>query len=558
MYDLLRGARQLEGDRLFAEARRRADERGFTLLRTTSHVFTAFSADVAGHSPALLGPEVWWNDAPCDLFMRARGLARRLLWSEQPTSADCSSEFEQLRQQVMTDPRAGDLADLPLAFFGRGFSDAGSDPPRTGEVSRARWSGWPARWLYAPARLDHRSPRGHGTLLQLPIYPGDSALEVLERIFTPALPPQRADPDPRSAPADRELDAASWISLVRQARDVIRRGELAKVVLARTATLPAPLLGAETLAEVLAALTRRFGDCTTFSLRGFGASADEAFVAATPESLARLDGDRFRTVALAGTLPAGAEAEALLDDEKLREEQQIVTDELLRELGTLCTDLRWPERPNVRRLANVCHLETPISGKARPGTDLLSLVDALHPSAAVGGKPRGAALSWLRAHEGLDRGHYAAPVGWLDARGGGHAVVSLRCGLWRGDQLRAYVGAGITGDSDPAAEWAETEQKLAALATALPKTREPVEAPRPVDGASASAATAGDQATPTPRRDVTEGQGAEAWARSSASSPSASSSPSSSSATSSAPLTLASASTSSQARDGLGSGAAGR
>jgi menaquinone-specific isochorismate synthase len=87
------------------------------------------------------------------------------------------------------------------------------------------------------------------------------------------------------------------------------------------------------------------------------------------------------------------------------------------------------------------------------------LIAALHPTPAVGGLPRGAALRWIAKHEPFDRGIYAAPVGWIGLDGA-EFCVALRSGLVRGNELALYNGAGIVRGSDPGEEWQEIETKM--------------------------------------------------------------------------------------------------
>jgi isochorismate synthase EntC len=133
------------------------------------------------------------------------------------------------------------------------------------------------------------------------------------------------------------------------------------------------------------------------------------------------------------------------------------------------------------RVRNVQHLYTPLRGRLAPGGSLLDLVERLHPTPAVGGRPRPAALSFIRAHERLDRGWYAGPVGWMDARGDGELVVALRSALLRPDahaprsgepapvlsRATLFAGCGIVAESDPDGEYAESVLKLAPMLTAL-------------------------------------------------------------------------------------------
>jgi menaquinone-specific isochorismate synthase len=121
----------------------------------------------------------------------------------------------------------------------------------------------------------------------------------------------------------------------------------------------------------------------------------------------------------------------------------------------------------VRKLANVQHLHTPMRGPLPEGVRLLDLVAVLHPTPAVGGTPREAAVAAIRGLEGFPRGLYAGALGWMNARGGGEFFVGLRSALVEGEGARVYAGAGIVAGSEPEREFAETELKFQALLAAL-------------------------------------------------------------------------------------------
>ena len=95
-----------------------------------------------------------------------------------------------------------------------------------------------------------------------------------------------------------------------------------------------------------------------------------------------------------------------------------------------------------------------------PAPSVLELVEALHPTPAVGGDPRDAAIALIARLEPGDRGRYAGPVGWVDAAGDGEWAVALRCAELDGTTARLVAGAGVVAGSDPDAEWAETQAKL--------------------------------------------------------------------------------------------------
>ncbi len=249
----------------------------------------------------------------------------------------------------------------------------------------------------------------------------------------------------------------------------IQAGRYRKIVLARARDLRAtrrfhPL-------RALTALRGRFPDCYSFSA-GNGAGA--SFIGASPERLVAVAAGRLRTEALAGSAPRGrtavedaALARQLLHSAKDMREQGLVLDSILRRLGNLGVTAARPGRPRVRQLPNVQHLCTPVEATLAPGGDLLRILGELHPTPAVGGSPREAAVAHLRELEPFDRGLYAGALGWVDHRGDGEFLVGIRSALIQGDTARLYAGAGIVEGSDPAAERAETELKMRALRDAL-------------------------------------------------------------------------------------------
>ena len=118
-------------------------------------------------------------------------------------------------------------------------------------------------------------------------------------------------------------------------------------------------------------------------------------------------------------------------------------------------------------MANIQHLATPIRAQLRSPRSAVELAGALHPTPAVGGEPWVDAERMIGELEDLDRGWYAAPVGWMDATEDGEFCVALRCALIEGRTAHCYAGVGVVADSDPEAELAETEVKLSALLAAL-------------------------------------------------------------------------------------------
>ena len=113
------------------------------------------------------------------------------------------------------------------------------------------------------------------------------------------------------------------------------------------------------------------------------------------------------------------------------------------------------------------HLRTRVRGTLRDATHVLELVARLHPTPALGGSPREAALELIQRHEPFDRGWYGGPIGWCEPSGDGDFFVALRCGLAAAGGLRLFAGSGLVAGSHAESEVRETALKLASFQQAL-------------------------------------------------------------------------------------------
>jgi isochorismate synthase len=276
---------------------------------------------------------------------------------------------------------------------------------------------------------------------------------------------------PASAPlatTGEQPDRAAWDRLVGLFAGAVGRGRLDKVVLARRVALRSPL--ELDPVNALRRLAAAGPESTTFAFVRGGVT----LLGATPERLARTEGRAFRTGAIAGSAPRGADAAedarlaaGLLASDKDREEHAVVVAMLRDALGPIVERLDVAPAPGILALRHVQHLVTPMEGVLRDETGILALAERLHPTPAVGGEPREAALALIAEHEGFDRGWYAGPVGWLGADGDGELMVALRCGLLNGQEATLFAGCGIVADSDPAREWEESRIKLRPIVSAV-------------------------------------------------------------------------------------------
>lgn len=266
--------------------------------------------------------------------------------------------------------------------------------------------------------------------------------------------------------ADGPVDSITWQGLVAEAVSRISRGDLDKVVLARDliATLDEPL-------DVRAPLTHlaaEYPSCWTFHVDGFFGS--------TPEMLVRLERGLVTSRVLAGTIRRTGDdthdlalAGSLARSSKDLEEHEYAVRSVADALAPHCTNMFVPETPFVLHLPNVMHLATDVTGVMSHGGSALTLAASLHPSAAVGGTPTAEAVKLIDEIELLDRGRYAGPVGWIDARGDGEWGIGLRSAQIEGDgrTVRLFAGCGIVADSVPADELAESNAKLVPVRDAL-------------------------------------------------------------------------------------------
>ena len=249
----------------------------------------------------------------------------------------------------------------------------------------------------------------------------------------------------------------------------IQADEFAKIVLARAIdlTAEAPLHPLESLDG----LRERFPDCFSFSVAN---GRGDSFIGASPERLVRVSRGVLEADVLAGTIKRGRGAVAdatlgasLQSSTKDRHEHDLVLSSVIGCLTELGLAPDYPSEPGLRKLANLQHLHTPVRAELPDDVRLLDALKVLHPTPAVGGFPRSAAVSAIRDLEGFPRGLYAGALGWMNARGGGEFMVGIRSALVRDKQARVYAGAGIVAGSTPDKELAETDLKFQALLEGL-------------------------------------------------------------------------------------------
>jgi isochorismate synthase len=376
-------------------------------------------------------------------------------------AAAAATATEVLRDAV-TDADLSMPAAGPLWVGGFAFA---SDGGRTGP-----WESYPAGLLVLPELTLVRRGDDVTATATAVCRPGEDPAHVAERMRARLAglrhdPMPLVDPDPvggyelASVRPPEDFERA-----VGEAAAAVGDGEVRKLVLAREVTLTAgrPFKPA----AVFDGLRTAYPSCYCFCV----GTPDAAFVGASPELLVRRSGAVAATVALAGTTSRSADpavddhlGEAMLRSPKVRDEHGIVVRRIERTLRPHSVWVHAEGEPFVVKVGNLQHLATPIRAQLAESHSAIELAGFLHPTPAIGGEPREPALKLIDELEGIDRGWYTGPVGWMDAAEDGEFCVGLRSALLRDREAHLFAGCGIVADSDPAAELQESELKFEAL-----------------------------------------------------------------------------------------------
>lgn len=260
-----------------------------------------------------------------------------------------------------------------------------------------------------------------------------------------------------------------WASSVNKAKKLIRQQNFEKIVLARDITIERGLNIAPT--QVLNKLRRQYHNCYNFLIHN---ASGKTFLGSTPERLGTFRNRLLLTEALAGSMQRGETATEdtffemhLSGSSKNRDEHNFVIKDIEERLQPFASELKREDKPEVKKLSNVQHLYTPIRVHLKDDTNLLEVISRLHPTPAVGGYPWKDAAPFIAELEDFDRGWYAGPVGWFNTKKDGEFAVAIRSGLFTKDKAHFFAGCGIVEDSNPAAEWKETNLKLKPMLSAL-------------------------------------------------------------------------------------------
>ncbi|MUK90042.1 isochorismate synthase [Ornithinibacillus sp. L9] len=275
-------------------------------------------------------------------------------------------------------------------------------------------------------------------------------------------------PEKVSVVSKEEIKPEQWKQTVQKATEEIKKCNAEKIVLAREIRLQL-----SNQAEVSNVLEQLIDTQPTSYIFAFE-HGEDCFIGATPERLVKLEGRELLSTCLAGTAPRGMTEEedqkykfSLLQDQKNREEHDFVVQMIKHAMEEYCENIDIPNEPVILALTNLQHLYTPVRATLKEGYSILNIIDNLHPTPALGGTPRKESLEFIRHYEQLDRGWYGAPIGWLDSNENGEFAVAIRSGLIQGNRATLFAGCGIVEDSNPEAEYEETNIKFLPMLSVL-------------------------------------------------------------------------------------------
>ncbi|SOC03519.1 isochorismate synthase [Ureibacillus xyleni] len=265
-----------------------------------------------------------------------------------------------------------------------------------------------------------------------------------------------------------ELKKQDYLQSIEKVTSLIKNKKAEKVVIARTLEMEF----AENLSspQVLSHVINEQPESYLFGLE-----QDELlFFGASPERLVKVKDGYAYSSCVAGSIKRGKTAdedkqfgENLLQDAKNLGEHRYVVEMIAETFAKNCTEFKVPKHPKLLKIRDIQHLYTPVEGKLNHNATILQLVKDLHPTPALGGVPRAEALSIIRKYETMNRGLYAAPIGWLDAEGNGEFAVAIRSAALIKHKAYLYAGGGIVADSEPTSEYEETLVKFRPMLRAL-------------------------------------------------------------------------------------------
>ncbi|MDV2582133.1 isochorismate synthase [Alkalibacillus haloalkaliphilus] len=445
------------------EALSHIDEQG-RFLSLTIEVHSINSIDYFASRTDLKGERFYWTSANGELTFVGLGYANQFYSTDSAERYQTIEQALEDQKQQMVHLQDEQITGTGAVYFG-GFSFFN-------ERHHSEWHDFPVNQFVLPKRLLTVKNDEQYLSLNLWIEPTDSIDDVSTMIQAELDQINAVQPIEKNTmnftQINDELTYDQWESLINNAVEEITDGKLDKVVLARE--VEALFEEQIPVEQVLNALLEQQERSYIFVIE----NNNNAFIGATPERLVEVNRGELQSACLAGTTSRGQtvdedewKALELLKDDKNLEEHQYVVKMIKDSVSPLCDTLSIPNQPMIRKLSKIQHLFTPVSGSLKESVTIFDALKALHPTPALGGEPRQEAMEFIQHNEPLERGWYAAPIGWVDENLNGEFAVAIRSALLTGHKARLFAGCGIVSDSDPKAEYDETNLKFSPMLGAL-------------------------------------------------------------------------------------------
>jgi menaquinone-specific isochorismate synthase len=459
----------LDIDDLVEQGKREAQKLGRPVL--ISHVMPIPPLDplsfYVAARPWFKGKRIYWSIPDQELVFVGLGAAYTIESEEPNRFEDLCLKWENLCKHTIFTHNASTRGTGPLLLGGFSFDAQVRDP---------LWTKYKPASFCLPQILLTKQEKTQYLTINMYLDPhrephtteGTEVIQWSERLIQRS---QNVVLNTRETPNSLHYtngDLSQWTQRVRQAVNIIRKKRLQKVVLSRRVEVTGN--AAFQAEQILFNLIKNQKTSYVFAIE----RDQYVFIGASPERLIKKEGSTLISTCLAGSIARGKTPEEdvalsrqLLADQKNRLEHQIVVQMIKESLENVCVDLQVSREPIILKTSQIQHLYTPVKGMIKPNVPLISLIEKLHPTPALGGYPKEEALQVIRDLEPFDRGWYAAPLGWVDNQNNGEFAVAIRSGLISGHKAVLYAGCGIVAESDPVTEYEETVIKLKPMLSAL-------------------------------------------------------------------------------------------
>ncbi|WP_410524119.1 anthranilate synthase component I [Ralstonia pseudosolanacearum] len=291
----------------------------------------------------------------------------------------------------------------------------------------------------------------------------------------------------------REFDKADYITAVLKAKEYIAAGDMMQVQVGQRLVKPfrdAPL-----------SLYRALRSLNPSPYMYFYNFGDMQIVGASPEILVRQEERRVPAGAngngaeesarivtirpLAGTRPRGSTPERdaelateLLNDPKEIAEHVMLIDLARNDIGRIAEigSVKVTDQMVIEKYSHVQHIVSSVEGRLKPGMTNMDVLRATFPAGTLSGAPKVRAMEIIDELEPVKRGIYGGAVGYLSFSGEMDLAIAIRTGIIKDGNLYVQAAAGVVADSDPDAEWRETEHKARAVLRAAEQVQDGLDA----------------------------------------------------------------------------------